>query len=160
MSEQGEARARRLEQGVGALIASLGRSDPAALVREPGGEAWTAMQVLGHVAEFIPFWARRARGVAASDHDGIDFSRTPAEWDLRRASVEEEAQVPLETMLARLQRGTAEATTLLRAIPAGGWSKRGRHWEHGLMTVEELVDQLMLGHLEAHTAQARAAVGG
>ena len=160
MSEQGEARARRLEETVGSLIASLGWLDPAALVREPGGEAWTAMQVLGHVAEFVPFWARRARGVAASDHDGIDFSRTPAEWDLRRASVEEDAQVPLETMIARLERGTTEAVALLRAIPADGWSKRGRHWEHGLMTVEELVDRLMLGHLEAHREQARAAAEG
>jgi uncharacterized damage-inducible protein DinB len=153
----GEEKAGRVTEAAERLVGHVRSLDPKSLANQPGEGEWSALQVLGHVAEFIPFWARKARGVAASDHDGIDFSRTVEEWELRRASAEDVGETGAETLLASIQDGAREAAAIFRRIPDERWQRRGRHWLDGLLTVEQLVDRLILRHLDDHVEQARRA---
>jgi len=153
----GEDYARRIEQAVAGLIDSVRQFDEAALRQAPDEDEWSATQIMAHIAAVLPFWAYRARGVAASNQDGIDFSRTPAEWEQRRVAVDELVSVPFEELIARLEGNAAEAAALLRTIPDRRWSRTGRHWAEGELTVAGIVETLTLGHIEEHAEQAHAA---
>jgi hypothetical protein len=95
--------------------------------------------------------------VAASNQDGIEFSRTPDEWEQRREAVEELAGVPLDELIGRLEGSVARAAADLRRIPDARWSRTGRHWLEGELTVAGIVETLMLHHVEEHAEQAHAA---
>ncbi len=117
----------------------------------PDAQTWSAIKILAHAAEFVPYWARQARDVASTSATGA-FGRTH-EDPARIAAVEEHANDTLQTVAARLERGMAEAEQILSAIPPSGWVRRGRHARRGEMTAAAIVDAFMLDHLEEHRRQ-------
>ena len=147
--------ARRLEDAVEGLIGRVERLGTHRLYREPSPGEWSAMQVLAHVTEAVPYWARQARMVASRSEDDLPFGRTHDDTD-RIAAVERHAHDPLDEVLPRLRTGLVEAVATLRAIPAEGWSRVGRHARRGEMTVEQLVDQFLVSHVEEHAQQLAA----
>ena len=157
-STLGEERARWLEDAVEGLIGRVERLGADHLYQGPGPGEWSAMQVLAHVAEAVPYWARQARMVASRSEDDLPFGRTHDDTD-RIAAVERHAHDPLDEVLPRLRTGLAEAVATLRAIPAEGWSRVGRHARRGEMTVQQIVDQFLVSHVEEHALQIEAALG-
>lgn len=99
----------------------------------------------------MPYWAEQARSVAASERP-IAFGRTHDDPD-RIAAVTDHAADALHTAAQRLEGAVAETTRIVRAIPAGGWSRRGRHSRRGEMTVGEIIDTFVLDHLQEHCRQ-------
>jgi hypothetical protein len=61
-------------------------------------------------------------------------------------------------MLPRVRVACAEAVDLLGQIPQDRWTRTARHANRGDMTVEQIVDQFLVTHVEEHLAQARAAI--
>jgi uncharacterized damage-inducible protein DinB len=153
----GEERARRLEETVRRLLRRVERLGADDLYREPGPGEWSAMQVMAHMAEAMPYWARQARLVASRPDHGQPFGRTAEDPD-RIAAVEQHAHDALEEMLARLRSGLAQAVATLRAIPLEGWTRVGRHAHRGEMTVEQLVARFLVSHMEEHAQQVEAAL--
>ena len=154
MSEQapGEERARRLEAAVEPVIRRVEALDEEWLYREPGPDDWSVMEVLAHLAELLPYWARQARDVATRERGDEPFGRTHEDPD-RIAAVEGHARDPLEAVLPRIRAGLAEATSTLRALPPDRWARTARHARRGQMTVEQIVDQFLVAHAEEHAEQ-------
>jgi DinB superfamily len=150
----GDAHAQRLERAVDQLITSarlLGQE----LYHRPGEREWSAMENLAHVAEFVPFWAVRARDFALGRLRDEPFGRAPEEWDQRAAAVAAHGNDSLEPMVDRLKAGLTTAVAALRSIPDDRWSVVGSLEVNGpRQSVAELVEERVLSHVEAHVRQA------
>jgi hypothetical protein len=147
----------RLSRAVDALIASA-RAAGDGVYQIPGEGEWSAMQNLAHVAEFVPFWAVRARDFAIGRLGEQPFGRTPEEWDQRALAVSEHANASLESMIDKVKGGLATAVEALRNIPEDGWNRTGvLEPDTPPLSVAELVELRILGHVESHVRQAAEA---
>jgi hypothetical protein len=115
------------------------------------------METLAHLAEVLPYWSSQIQDVVRRERDGEPFGRTHEDPD-RIAAVERDAQARLDEVLPRLRDGLAQTTELLRVLPPAAWSRTARHARRGLLTVEQIVDQFLVEHVEEHLAQIRSAI--
>jgi hypothetical protein len=117
------------------------------------GERWSAGQVWGHVAEFIPYWMGIVRLVVAEGSvDPVPFGRDSSDPG-RLAGIERGKREQPARLMAEIREAMAELSELLQAIDEGGWTARGRHRTQGVMDVERIADQFLIGHLEGHATQ-------
>jgi hypothetical protein len=120
---------------------------------EKTGERWDRINVLGHVAEMLPYWTSQTRAVIggsgemgrgeagyARRREGIDSGKVLSEVDLR-------AQIAtgIDGLLALL--GEMRDEDLDR--PVVYRPRDGDRQE----TVRSVLEELMVGHLEAHIRQ-------
>jgi hypothetical protein len=124
-----------------------GRPDPET------GEAWNRLNVLGHLAEMLPFWTAQVRAVLAGARE---TGRGEAGYAQRRQGVDQgpeegegELRVRIEASVAELARELAEMRPedLRRPIlhrTAHGERQADLGW---------LIQEMLVGHLEAHVKQ-------
>jgi DinB superfamily len=144
--------AARLTHGVEDLIARA-EAVGVDLYHVPAEGEWSAMQNLAHVAELVPFWSRRARDVALGRAER--FGRTPEEWDQRAEAVASHGRDALPAMLSSLRAALRDGVAALREIPDDAWSRSAELEAGGQrLTVAELVELRLTGHVEAHLRQA------
>ena len=127
---------------------------------DPGtGEQWEWGQVWAHLAEFIPYWIAQARQVISAYHgDPVPFGRVKADPE-RVAAIERDRGADVGALWARLEVHIAELRAFLTQLPDGAWAARGAHQTLGTMSLEHIVDEFMVGHLEQHAAQLDGLVG-
>jgi uncharacterized damage-inducible protein DinB len=150
----GEERAERLDAAMQIL---LNRAETLPQdVRPPSGSGdWSVMQILGHVAEFVPYWAGQAQAIALRPANGQPFGRPTNDPD-RLEAVDKYVNDPPRKIVPLLRTGLSEAQALLRAIPEEGWQRTARHPTRGEMTVEQIVDQFLIDHVVEHSRQLDA----
>ena len=129
-----------------------GLTDP-----DPGAsERWEAGQVWAHLAEFPGYWHDQVRKVAAARASGRDeplrFGRTRTDPG-RIAGIERERRTDPTELLRRVTAEIGEVSATLTGLPDDAWDARGVHPARGEMTVSEIVDRFILGHLEEHADQ-------
>ena len=120
---------------------------------EKTGERWDRTNVLGHLAEMLPYWTSQTRAVIggagemgrgeagyARRREGIDSGKVLSEADLR-AHINE----GIESLLLLLQEVRDEDLDR----PVVYRPKEGDRQE----TVRSILEDLMVGHLEAHIRQ-------
>ena len=148
-------KARLAAHAAGAVPDSLTESDPET------GERWSAGQVWGHMAEFVPYWLGHVRRVVAEEsNDPVPFGRTGPDLDAREAGIERGKREPPARLMAEIQRAIAELSELLKVIDAAGWAARGRHPTQGVMPLGRIIEDFQVGHLEAHADQLDSLRGG
>ena len=120
---------------------------------KPSGEQWEWGQVWAHLAEFVPYWVEQSRAVIAA-HSGepVPFGRTKADAG-RIAAIERDRDVDVAHLWSRLQAQIAGLRAFLAALPDSAWSARGLHSTLGVMPLERVVDEFLVGHLEQHADQ-------
>jgi len=127
-----------------------GLTDP-----DPGAiERWEAGQVWAHVAEFPGYWLEQIRQLVAhaTEEAPHPFGRTRTDPG-RLAAIERERHTDPPALLARVRGSLAEVTDTVRSLPGEVWSVRGTHPVRGEMTVHDIVERFIVGHLEEHAAQ-------
>jgi hypothetical protein len=152
----GMADAERLEATVDELAARLTALPEPSFIQRAGVDDWTAAEVVGHMAELLPYWARVAGAVAAEP--GRQIGRALDDPD-RVGAVTAASAIPRGESLARLRHATHEASQVIRAFDIGQWETAGIHPTSGPMTVGEIVNALMVEHAIAHAHQALVAAG-
>jgi hypothetical protein len=145
--------ATRLEVAAGRVRASLSARPAGALTDpDPGtGERWDAGQVLAHVAEMLPYWVREAEKVAAGP-DGVAFGRVKTDPE-RIAAIERDRRDDPLRLLARIDQGVAAVLALLARLDDAALGRAGTHQKLGRMTVGQIVEDFLVGHLEEHADQ-------
>jgi hypothetical protein len=147
-----EERASRLQAAAGRIRASaVLLPDDALTDPDPeSGERWDRGQVLAHVAEMLPYWARQAELVAAGRQ--AEFGRVKGDPD-RLAAIERDRREDPRRLLGRVDEGLATVLALLERLDAPALARTARHQTLGEMTVAEIVDRFMVAHLEEHADQ-------
>jgi uncharacterized damage-inducible protein DinB len=123
--------------------------------RSTPGE-WSAAEIVGHMIEMEPYWARVAATVARQP--GSEAGR--ATDDSRRLGGPQTGSglTPQEAAES-LTAASNEAADILREIPAQDAAKSGRRRDGSMMTVQQIVQQLLVGHAREHAQQLTAALG-
>jgi hypothetical protein len=125
----------------------LTRADPAT------GERWDAGQVWAHLAEFGPFWMGEVRKIlAARSSEPVPFGRVKADTG-RVGAIAANRHEPAAAQLAKVEAAAADLRDWLRALPDTAWSARGLHSRLGVMSLERIVEEFLVGHYEEHAAQ-------
>ncbi len=126
----------------------LGAPDPQT------GERWHRGNVLGHLAEMLPFWTEQAR-LAVSGQRSL--GRGEAGGLRRRAGIEEGAVLPEAELRARVGAGLADLDRLVSEMAPEDLDRAvvytrsdGSSRE---MTLGDFVDSMLVGHLEQHLDQ-------
>ena len=135
------------------LLADVERLPADVLYREPSAGQWPVMSTLSHVAEILPYWAHQAELIARSP--GTAFGRTHDDAG-RIGAIEQHRRDSLDATVARIRAGLAESVSTLRGLPTDGWARAGQHPTRGSMTAEQVIDKLLLDHVEEHAAQVAA----
>jgi len=127
---------------------------------QPSGERWEWGQVWAHLAEFVPYWISQMRLILeAPGTEPVLFGRTKADPE-RIAAIERDRHRPPPEMWLRLHGQLGGFRAFLEDIPAEAWSKRGHHPTAGTMDIRRIVDDFVVGHLEAHADQLDGLVAG
>ena len=120
---------------------------------EKTGERWEWGQVWAHLAEFVPYWMDQVRLVLREyGSDPVPFGRIKSDPG-RVAAIERDRNRTPAELMSRLNGHLANLRLLIEDIGPEGWTKRGLHQTLGEMTVEQIVDEFLVGHLEEHEAQ-------
>src|SRR5262245_23367361 len=123
----------------------------------PGEDAWSALQVIGHLVEMIPYWLDHCHRLIAATHEPPQFGRT-LDAPERLAGVEAATTSDAAQLLSRLHQVVEAAAKDIRHMTEAERRKTGIHLRLGTMTVAEVVEQLIIGHAEAHVAQVEEAL--
>ena len=155
----GEDQARRLESASEQIAALLRQPDVARRLRSAGGEdEWSALQIMGHLVEMIPYWLNHCRALSAATAEPPVFGRT-LDAPERLAGVEHGETGDLAALLDRLNEEVQAAARAIRAMSPAERSKTGVHIRRGEVTVADVVEIFIVAHIEDHLAQMRAALG-
>lgn len=141
----------RLAKHVAAGVPS-GLTDPV-----PGEEErWEAGQVWAHMAEFPAYWLGEIRSVlrrkAAGEAEPIPFGRTRAD-PRRNAAIERDRHTDPAALLARVTDEVDDAARELAQLPDPALGAVGLHPTLGPMTLPQILERFLVGHLEEHADQ-------
>jgi hypothetical protein len=118
------------------------------------GERWDRGQVWAHVSEFIPYWIVQAgpvlRGHASGDP--VRFGRTKSDPE-RIGAIERDRRAPVSVLWAATRADIATLRGFIRGMEPGQWEIRGLHPTLGAVSVDQLVERFLVGHLEEHADQ-------
>jgi hypothetical protein len=118
------------------------------------GERWERGQVWAHLSEFIPYWIAEARPLLQEQpSDGlVPFGRTKRDPE-RIGAIERNRHQPVSVLWGETRTDIALLRAFLAAIGPDQWGISGLHPTLGAMTVDELVERFLVGHLEEHADQ-------
>ena len=145
-----DSRIERLERGVDTLLQRLTGIPGEALYQPPKEGEWPVMSNLAHVVEMLPYWAHQAEHIA--HHPGAPFGRTVDDPG-RLGGIEQHARDAVDVIGPAMRAALAETVRTLRAIPDAAWELSGVHPLRGSMTATQVLDALMVKHVEEHVAQ-------
>lgn len=149
--------AERLLATVDDLITGLTALDEATFSRRPAADAWTAAEVVGHVTEMMPYWARAGRAIAASP--GASFGRAEDDPD-RVGAVRAANDRARAEALTRLRAAAHEAADIIATFDTAGWNAVGTNPGRGSRSVQWVITNLLVDHAVGHARQALQAAGG
>lgn len=117
------------------------------------GEQWDAGQVWAHLAEFLPYWIGQARMLLSTRQAmPVSFGRLRSDPG-RMTPIERDRHESPAVLMRQLSAAMADVRDLLNGLGGQDWSVQGRHPTLGSMSIEHLIDEFMIGHLEQHAAQ-------
>jgi hypothetical protein len=117
------------------------------------GERWNAGNVLGHTAEMLPFWVDQVRGALAGRNE---LGRGVEGYERRKQGIEAGATLSGEELRLRVEAGVSLASILLDEMAPADLERRVTYRSRDgedQKSLGELVDQLIVGHLEEHAKQ-------
>lgn len=153
----GELQARRLENVYTQLGTLLREPEVAERFRTaPGDNEWSALQVLGHMTEMVPYWLSHCRTVIAAA-EPPHFGRT-LESPERLAAVDPNTLRDPEELMRLFGIEVQTAANAIRQFTPAERVKKGIHIRRGEMTVDDILDQFILTHAEEHVEQVRTAL--
>jgi len=138
-------------------LAAHARSEPAPGLTAPDpptGEQWDWGQVWAHLGEFVPYWTGQVRMVLAlpSPEDPVPFGRTKTD-PVRVGAIEADRHTDPSIIMGRLVKQLDDLGFLLAGMTPEGWSRTVLHSTLGVMNMQSVIDEFLVGHLEAHAVQ-------
>jgi hypothetical protein len=160
-----DALAERLEKAAEAMIElgpELAAGEPwrlAAVVGPRPESSWGPREVLAHCAEMLPFWLGEIELIldAGGGSERPGFGRL--EDDPARVQIiSRDRAFPARELLSRVESEARRVARRFRALSDEDAAQLGRHVTRGDLSVADIAERLMVGHLEGHVTQLRESV--
>lgn len=117
------------------------------------GERWRSANVLGHLYEALPFWTAQVHAVLEG---AVETGRGASGYARRREGIETGNSVPTQELTSRVGGAVDGLLGLLAGMQDADLSReithRARSGERK-MRLGELIEELLVGHLEEHARQ-------
>ena len=133
----------------------------------PGPESeWGPREVLAHVGEMIPYWlgeielivdAGARAGGAGPGGEPPAFGRLEDD-PIRVQIIGRDRRFPGRELLGRIEVEARRAAARFRALTEVESNAVGRHVSRGELTVADIAERLLVGHIEGHVTQLRELV--
>ena len=143
----------RYRDGFRAVVAALAGITEAELDKRPAGDAWTAREVVHHLADSETTSTIRLRKVLAEDEPVIHA------YDEVRFARRLHYDRPIEPSLELVRAVRASTADLLDHLEPHEWARAGVHTESGPYSVETWL-QIYADHAHDHADQIRRAREG
>jgi hypothetical protein len=157
-----DAQASRLEAAATAILGfqeRVERAGPWPLAELYGTEAeasWGPPELLAHLEEMLPYWLGEIERILDGPPSGaIPFGRVASD-DARIGIIGRDRTVPLPELFARLEADAARVAARLRELSLDEAGRRGIHPARGELTIVDIVERFLVGHLEEHVGQLQA----
>jgi 2-keto-4-pentenoate hydratase/2-oxohepta-3-ene-1,7-dioic acid hydratase in catechol pathway len=142
-------------------LSRLAAAGPGRGLTEPdraSGERWDWGQAWAHVAEFPAYWVREIRRVlSASSSEPPPFGRVKSDPG-RVSAIERDRGLPARELLDRLRPQLEDLRRLLATMTPEDRSRRVSHPTLGVMDMDRVVEEFLVGHLEEHADQLESLV--
>lgn len=153
-----ESQAQRLESAYEQLAKLLQQPNVAQRLRNPASEdEWSAMQILGHTLEIIPYWLNHCRTIIASTSAPPHFGRA-LDAPERLEGIERGASGDPDEIMRQIKDEVQVATKAIRGMSETERNKKGIHSRRGEMNVTDVIEVFIVAHAEEHLAQVREAL--
>lgn len=127
---------------------SDGRTEP-----DPGGtERWEGAQVWAHTAEFGDYWLDELDALLRSDDPAPAFGRVKSN-PARISAIEAGRSAPITQHLATIRAALTRLRAFTGSLGASGWARTGTHQSLGVMPMERIMEEFLIGHYEQHADQ-------
>ena len=146
------ALAEKLEQVHRELRAEADDFPAHLLTVRPAPEEWSAMELLGHVAEMHYSYVARAERLMASP--GTPLAR-PMDSPERLEGIGRGLSGSLDDALAQLDAARLHALAFLERLTPEEMAIQGHHASLGQLTVRDVFDRTIVGHARNHLDQLR-----
>jgi hypothetical protein len=120
---------------------------------------WGPRETLAHVQEMLPFWLGEIERVIDGAAGGAASFGRVATDEIRLAIIERDRTLPLRELFGRIESAVDRIALRLGELEDIELGARGEHPRLGPMTVAEILDRFVCGHIEEHAAQLRESLG-
>ena len=123
----------------------------------PRRREWVARETLAHVDEMLLYWLGEIERVLAGPVEPVPFGRAPTDL-VRQLTVDRDRTLPVSELYTRLDHSLERVLRRLLELDERQVARRGLHKERGEMTVKQIVEVMLAGHIEEHCRQIAAAL--
>jgi hypothetical protein len=123
----------------------------------PRRREWVAREALAHIDEMLVYWLGEIERVLAGPIEPVPFGR-PATDLVRTLTIDRDRTLPVSELYARLDNSLERVLRRLLELDERQASRRGIHKQRGEMTVKQIVEVMLAGHIEEHCRQISAAL--
>jgi hypothetical protein len=133
---------------------------PMAAVYDDSDEArWGPGEVLAHLAEMAQYWPDEIERVLDGTPDPVPFGRIATDA-VRIGVVGRDRSLPPRVLYDRIEDALARFDRRWRTLTDADKARRGLHPARGELTVAEMPDRFIVGHLADHVAQLERILAG
>jgi hypothetical protein len=157
------ARLRTATEGLLDLTAAVAAREPWPLAELYGPEpeaSWGPPELLAHVEEFLPYWMGEIERVLAAPADAPAAFGRIATDPLRIGVIGRDRSLPLRELVSRIRSEGARVAGRLDELTEAEAARTGTHPTRGELTVREMLEPFLVGHMEGHVVQLREILAG
>lgn len=123
----------------------------------PRRREWVAREALAHIDEMLVYWLGEIERVLAGPLEPVPFGRQPNDL-VRVLTIDRDRTLPASELYARLDNSLERVLRRLLELDERQAARRGLHKQRGEMTIRQIVDTMLAGHIEEHCKQLAAAL--
>jgi hypothetical protein len=123
----------------------------------PRSREWVARETLAHVDEMLPYWMGEIERIIAAPAEQVPFGRVPSDL-IRLLTVDRDRSLPVSELYARLDFHLERVVRRLLELDDRQCARRGSDRKRGDMTIRQIVDEMLAGHIEEHCTQMAASL--
>jgi hypothetical protein len=119
---------------------------------------WGPKELLAHTAEMLGFWSGEIDRILGGGPAPVPFGRVSTDPG-RIERIGSDRELPTAELFQRIAAGANKVGTRIRSLSAVDAARIGLHPRLGDMTVGQIVERFLVGHLEEHVEQLRGILG-
>ena len=153
------AQVERLRTARDNLVRMRSRLELSALPPDdlPRRREWVGREVIAHIDEMLAYWLGEIERVIAGPVEPVPFGREETDL-IRLLTVDRDRTLPVSELYGRLDNSLERVLRRLLELDERQVARRGLHKKRGEMTVRQIVDTMLAGHIEEHCRQLAAAL--
>jgi hypothetical protein len=123
----------------------------------PRRREWVGREILAHIDEMLPYWLGEIERVMVGPVEPVPFGREPTDL-VRLLTIDRDRTLPVSELYGRLDNSLERVLRRLLELDERQVARRGLNKTRGELTVRQIVETMLAGHIEEHCSQMASAL--